>query len=984
MLANTGRKSVSGRLQNLASTPILREDQTDPRTTRAARRKALLFFPHSPRARPPGQARKSRNTSINLSPKGLPTRRPSCYFPLPGIMAVDGSLSVIALVSGGKDSFFSILHCLANGHRVVALANLHPPDHPHASAITPASHPGATERPISNAPVPLASSTDAGYGFSKHDSEGADETDLNSFMYQTVGHQVVPLYATVTGLPLFRRAITGTTLDHGISYQDPVSSASTPSSKTDGLEAPSTSDSGAIVADEKRGLGEDETESLIPLLRSVIAAHPEANAVCTGAILSTYQRTRVESVALRLGLIPLGYLWQYPVLPAPLTSSEGTPRARDLSSVHRLGQPDDAQLLREMESAGLEARIVKVASAGLEDDFLWENVASESSIQRVKRVLRKFGGGGRGSVLGEGGEFETLVVDGPSALFKGRIIVHDDDRKVVREGGGSLWLSIRKACVEMKPQGQSPDAQTAGESIVRTPALLDDRFEGILQMLHVDTQASGEFQEVPLTPLPQPSGVVASSLPEQWCLFGSSQETSIEDQTSNLVDAVRQRLHDQSLPASAITNTIIVLRHMSGFPTTNKLYGALFREPNPPARVTIASGDCLPEGCDIAIYLTVQPCLGRDDRRGLHVQSRSYWAPANIGPYSQAIAFPLRCPPSGPSHADHGAMKVTTIAGQIPLIPASMALPASDDPSKDTMDLQITLALQHLWRIGTEMQIHWWTTARAWDSAHTWGLATEASEDDDDEAGPDLWDRKFNPQYMSLTGGEDDAASPSLPDWDVLASSQLASEADNGGVADIVRSRRRHIPYVFAAEVGELPRAAGVEWHAHRGLAKVGPGSIRTFATAAWRDDGRHLELHHVVARSPSGGEIYVHTAAALSLEGDKSDGVLPPSSLAFGPEIDAISAEVVAALKKLLVLPEESSPSPLGLGAGSAPPAARPYLTYIDTSQVSSFFSEARDANSSSSASALIPCYSLWNARGARLSIVALFHTHYRESVLE
>ncbi|KAK8088862.1 Diphthine--ammonia ligase [Apiospora hydei] len=901
MLANTGRKSLSGRLQNLASTPILREeDQTDPRSTRAARRKALLFFPHSQRGQATGPGTKITKHVNKLEPKGPP------------------NTTTIVLLSTARDH---------GGGRI--------PER-HRPGIR---HPGATERPISDAPAPLASSTDAGYGFSKHDSEGADETDLNSFMYQTVGHQVVPLYASATGLPLFRRAITGTTLDHGISYQDPVSSSSTPSSKTDDLGAPSTSDSGAVVADEKRDLGEDETESLIPLLRSVIAAHPEANAVCTGAILSTYQRTRVESVALRLGLCT--------------------------TSVNQMTRSCSAR----WSPRGLEARIVKVASAGLEDDFLWENVASERSIQRVKRVLRKFGGGGRGSVLGEGGEFETLVVDGPSALFKGRIIVHEDDRKVVREGGGSLWLSIRKACVEMKPQGQSPNAQTAGESIVRTPALLDDRFEGILRTLHIDTQASG---------------VVASSLPEQWCLLGSSQETSIKDQTSNLVDAVRQRLHDQSLPASAITNTIIMLRHMSDFPTINKLYGALFREPNPPARVTIASGDCLPEGCDIAIYLTVQPCLGRDDRRGLHVQSRSYWAPANIGPYSQAIAFPLGCPPSGPSHADHGAMKVTTIAGQIPLIPASMALPATSG------------ALERRCK-STGGQVPWHTSratpadtkrktilaARAWDSAHIWGLATDASEDDDDEAGPDLWDRKFNPQYMSLTGGEDDAASPTLPDWDVLASSQLASEADNGGVADIVRSRRRHIPYVFAAEVGELPRVAGVEWHAHLGLAKVGPGSIRTFATAAWRDDGRRLELHHVVARSPSGGEIYVHTTAALSLEGDESDGVLPPSSLAFGPEIDAISAEVVAALKKLLVLPE-SSPSPLGLGARSAPPAAHPYLTYIDTSQVSSFFSEVRDATSSSSASAVIPCYSLWNARGAGLSIVALFHTHYRESVLE
>jgi diphthine-ammonia ligase len=38
------------------------------------------------------------------------------------------SLNVVALISGGKDSLFSILHCQANGHNVVALANLHPAD----------------------------------------------------------------------------------------------------------------------------------------------------------------------------------------------------------------------------------------------------------------------------------------------------------------------------------------------------------------------------------------------------------------------------------------------------------------------------------------------------------------------------------------------------------------------------------------------------------------------------------------------------------------------------------------------------------------------------------------------------------------------------------------------------------------------------------------------------------------------------------------
>ena len=37
-------------------------------------------------------------------------------------------LKVVALVSGGKDSCYSMLQCVAAGHEIVALANLRPHD----------------------------------------------------------------------------------------------------------------------------------------------------------------------------------------------------------------------------------------------------------------------------------------------------------------------------------------------------------------------------------------------------------------------------------------------------------------------------------------------------------------------------------------------------------------------------------------------------------------------------------------------------------------------------------------------------------------------------------------------------------------------------------------------------------------------------------------------------------------------------------------
>ena len=37
-------------------------------------------------------------------------------------------------------------------------------------------------------------------------------------MYQTVGHEVIDLLAQALELPLFRRTITGTAVEHGLAY----------------------------------------------------------------------------------------------------------------------------------------------------------------------------------------------------------------------------------------------------------------------------------------------------------------------------------------------------------------------------------------------------------------------------------------------------------------------------------------------------------------------------------------------------------------------------------------------------------------------------------------------------------------------------------------------------------------------------------------------------------------------------------------------
>ncbi|KAJ3484363.1 hypothetical protein NLG97_g7070 [Lecanicillium saksenae] len=764
------------------------------------------------------------------------------------------SLNVIALVSGGKDSFYSLLHCIQNGLRIVALANLHPP-------------------------APAATSADA-----------QDEKDLNSFMYQTVGHEVIPLYAEATGLPLYRQSIDGGAKHHERDY--------------------------AYDASEQ---GADETESMFTLLKAIKEKHPEANALCSGAILSTYQRTRVESIAGRLGLTPLAYLWKYTVLPSPVTPA------------------NEAQLLVDMEAAGLEARIIKVASAGLDESHLWERVSSTTGSNRVKQALRKFGAVD-GASLGEGGEFETLVLDGPSCLFKKRIDVPEDGRLVVREGGGSTWLLTRGA--------QLQDKDTSNSDLTinsRVPELYDSKFAKVLEELTTRPKVALAKGVAGSEAKPLSSG--GSLKNESTELFSWSfvsddafESGSITEETKKVVGKLKEALAKHSLDAGQLTTVVIILRNMADFPEINLEYGGLFKSPNPASRVTISCGNLLPEGRNILIYATAPPASNIQTRDGLHVQSRSYWAPANIGPYSQAIDIPITN-----NNVDLGLRSVY-IAGQIPLIPRSMMLPT---PSSTSLEEQITLSLQHLWRIGTQMKIQQWTSAvayfdkaasetdmesRAHLASRAWHMMHAEPEEEDDNGVIDPWDLKYNTQYMSLASGADSKPRP-LPDWEVFPMRQQ-------------NEPETCIPPFFAVEVEELPRQSAVEWHAHIGLSGLPETSTQLVShdesqLGGWRS-------WHTLVRAEQG--IFVHSALA------NIDDTAAASNL------HAIVRDAQAKYKDSIRL----------LGAESLNVASEaPYLMYVD--KRSTMFNEGA-SNVINLPCGIIPSHSIWAADGKRASSVAVF----------
>jgi len=655
-------------------------------------------------------------------------------------------LKVIALISGGKDSLYSILHCLANGHSIVALANLHPPLSVGSDITNAAEH---------------------------------EDEDVDSYMYQTVGHSIISLYERALQVPLYREQIRGGAANRDKDY------------------APTSSPN----ADEP-----DETESLVPLLKNIIAKHPGVNAVSTGAILSTYQRTRVESVAIRLSLTPLSYLWQYPLLP-PYTQSS---------------------LLDDMRNAGQDSRIVKVASGGLDQRFLWENVTDLRVVQRLKTVMSRFGGG-NGAVLGEGGEYETLALDGPSVLWKHRIEV--DEHEDVPGEGGSAAVRIRSARTVQKDLG------AVNLDSVRIPSILDTEFQELFDSTNDLRDFSKPYslhmvEPQPLDILPQGDCGCKKTIGDI-ILFSNWQgvpDTSPEEQLMTIIKNIDEAFKQYYHKPKAVS-CVLLLRSMADFTTLNPIYGAMFTRPNPPSRVTVACGDRMPKGIHVMLSLVFNRT--RQKLRGLHVQGRSYWAPANIGPYSQAISVPLKSLDRLSSiegseqhvgDASTDDAEFVYIAGQIALVPASMELITVDQMARACPNMvqsqfsgfqaQSVLALQHLWRIGRAVNVVCWTGAVAFLSSceqkvaetrksiaqHTWRsvqehlLASNATDEESLDDDVDVWDLINVKRNSTHT---DEYSRPALPDFKLIR--------------DLSTNDRKLTP-CFVVEVDQLPRGADIEW----------------------------------------------------------------------------------------------------------------------------------------------------------------------------
>ncbi len=108
--------------------------------------------------------------------------------------------------------------------------------------------------------------------------------------------------------------------------------------------------------------------------------------VAAGAIGSNYQYNIVSNICKELGLAAYTPYWQ----------------------------KDHEILIRDAIDAGFDMRMVGVAAAGLDSSWLGRKL-DYGALEELKKIRRKH----RIDIGGEGGEYESFVVDGP--VFKKRL-----------------------------------------------------------------------------------------------------------------------------------------------------------------------------------------------------------------------------------------------------------------------------------------------------------------------------------------------------------------------------------------------------------------------------------------------------------------------------------------------------------------------------------------------------------------------------------
>ena len=162
----------------------------------------------------------------------------------------------------------------------------------------------------------------------------------------------------------------------------------------------------------------DESTELETLARAL--GEGGRGAVSVGAIASSYQWTRVLRVADRVGRRIYAPLWRV----------------------------DPVRVVREEIAAGLDIRFVRVAAEGLGEEWLGRRLDGPALEALATLGVR----GPKVHPAGEGGEFETAVLDAP--FFRERI---DIERAHVERRGAAWTWTVDAAHLAPKAPPATPN-----------------------------------------------------------------------------------------------------------------------------------------------------------------------------------------------------------------------------------------------------------------------------------------------------------------------------------------------------------------------------------------------------------------------------------------------------------------------------------------------------------------------------------------------
>jgi predicted ATP pyrophosphatase (TIGR00289 family) len=157
-----------------------------------------------------------------------------------------------------------------------------------------------------------------------------------------------------------------------------------------------------LVKAETLAVEESEVEDLKRLIEGL-----DVDAIVSGAIASTYQKSRIEKICEQLKLKCLAPLWQ----------------------------ENPLDVLKEILGLKFEVIITGVYAYGFDKQWLGRKI-NEATIEDLIELNRRYGV----SLVGEGGEYETLVLNAP--FFKKRIKIVDAEKVWKNQSG---YFLVRKA-----------------------------------------------------------------------------------------------------------------------------------------------------------------------------------------------------------------------------------------------------------------------------------------------------------------------------------------------------------------------------------------------------------------------------------------------------------------------------------------------------------------------------------------------------------